>query len=420
MPHNTAHKKIWVAATYDTKSVEANYLSSLLTQLGVSIVTVDLSTEKRATCHVDISADHIANYHPEGAPAVFTGDRGQSIAGMTDAFVRFVQTREDVGAIIGIGGSGGTALITAAMQALPVGTPKLMVSTVASGDVSSYVGSSDICMMYSVTDIAGLNRISKRILSNAAGAIAGAFTQSLQPVFILDDRPAVGLTMFGVTTPCIQQIRQTLDNQYDCVTFHATGTGGQSMEKLVDNGFFQGVIDITTTEVADFLFGGVMPCTTDRFGACARTKVPYIVSCGALDMVNFSSIDSVPNEFRHRNLYSHNAQVTLMRTTPEENMRMGRWIAERLNLCEGPVCMILPEGGLSALDADNQPFWDPKANAALFDALETHFHKTENRRLIRTPHHINSDAFSQLVIQQFLSISQPKITHHKQGVFDVA
>ena len=205
---------------------------------------------------------------------------------MAMAFERFLSQQQDVGALLGLGGSGGTALITPAMRALPIGVPKLMVSTMASGNVAAYVGSSDITMMYSVTDVAGLNRISRRVLANAAGAIAGAYREALNRQQA-DDRPAVGITMFGVTTPCVQQVTRLLEVDHDCVVFHATGTGGRSMEKLLDSGLFSGLLDLTTTEVCDFLFGGVLACTEDRFGAVARTQAPYVGSCGALDMVEF-------------------------------------------------------------------------------------------------------------------------------------
>ena len=309
----------------------------------------------------------IAAHHPRGTSAVFSGDRGAAIAAMSEAFERFVKARDDIGAMLGVGGSGGTAMITRAMRALPIGVPKLMVSTMASGNVAGYVGASDITMVYSVTDMAGLNRISRRVLGNAAHALAGMMLQTVpQPD---RERPALGLTMFGVTTPCVQQISGLLAPRFDCLVFHATGTGGQSMEKLLEDGYIGGVLDITTTEVCDFLFGGVLACTDDRFGAVARTRAPYVGSCGALDMVNFGAPETVPEPYRGRKFYPHNPQITLMRTTVEENVRQARWIAERLNQCEGEVRFLLPMGGVSALDAPDQPFWDPAADAALFETL---------------------------------------------------
>jgi uncharacterized protein (UPF0261 family) len=278
-----------------------------------------------------------------------------------------------------------------------------MVSTIASSNVAPYVGPSDIAMMYSVTDIAGLNRISRKILANAAFAIAGMARG--EATAATDDRPAIGLTMFGVTTPCVTQVTQLLAARYDCLVFHATGTGGQSMEKLADSGLLAGVIDVTTTEIADLLMGGLFPCTEDRFGAVIRTRLPYVGSCGALDMVNFGAMATVPERFRSRNLYVHNPNVTLMRTTPEENDRMGRWIGERLNRCDGPVRFLLPEGGVSLIDAPGKPFCDAAANAALFSALETTVIQTDRRQVVRLPHAINDAAFAAALVQHFSDIA---------------
>jgi uncharacterized protein (UPF0261 family) len=290
------------------------------------------------------------------------------------------------------------------MRALPYGFPKIMVSTMASGNVAPYVGPSDIAMMYSVTDVAGLNRISRRVLANAAGAIGGAFRQSGSAASD-DSRPAVGITMFGVTTACVQQVTPLLESRYDCLVFHATGTGGQSMEKLLDSHLLAGVLDLTTTEVCDLLFGGVLACTDDRFGAVARTRAPYVGSCGALDMVNFGGMDSIPERYRGRKFYPHNPQVTLMRTTAAENTQQGEWIASRLNRCEGPLRFLIPEGGVSALDAPGQAFWDPEADAALFSALEANVRQTADRRLVRVPCHINDPLFATTAVEHFLEIA---------------
>ncbi|MGK0559559.1 Tm-1-like ATP-binding domain-containing protein [Bordetella bronchiseptica] len=397
-------QRIYLAATYDTKGEEAEYLRQLLRRDGVMVVTVDVATSGQGSPAM-VSAQEVAACHPQGAQAVFTGERGSAIVAMALAFERYLAGQRDVGAVLGIGGSGGTALVTPAMRALPVGVPKLMVSTMASGNVAPYVGPSDVAMMYSVTDVAGLNRISRRVLANAAGAIAGAFRQARQPIAD-DGRPAVGITMFGVTTPCVQHVTAALHDRYDCLVFHATGTGGQSMEKLADSGLLAGVLDLTTTEVCDFLFGGVLACTDDRFGAIARSGVPYVGSCGALDMVNFGALDTVPAACRERLLYPHNPQVTLMRTTAQENARQGAWIAERLNRCEGQVRFLIPEGGVSALDAPGQAFYDEAADAALFQALYDHVRQTDRRRLVRVPCHINDPLFARAAVEQFHEISQ--------------
>ena len=327
---------------------------------------------------------------------------------MAQSFERFLKTQDDVGGLLGIGGSGGTALITPAMRVLPVGIPKLMVSTMASGNVAAYVGASDITMMYSVTDLAGINRISRRVLGNAAHALSGMMLQASPRSD--EERPALGLTMFGVTTPCVQQMVRLLEPPFECLVFHATGTGGQSMEKLLDDKLLSGILDVTTTEVCDYLFGGVLPCTEDRFGAVARTRAPYVGSCGALDMVNFAAPDAVPQQYRTRNLYRHNPQVTLMRTTVDENERQGRWIAEKLNQCEGEIRFLLPLGGVSALDAPGKQFWDPEADATLFDAITANLHETDRRRVLRLPYHINDSRFAQAGVEEFLKIA--KIRHY--------
>lgn len=402
-----AEKRAWVAATLDTKGDEAEYICGLLEAAGLPVTLVDLSTKVPVSASTWsrklVSAAEIAKHHPQGESAVFCGDRGTAIAAMTEAFERFMIAQADVGGLLGIGGSGGTAVITRAMRALPIGMPKLMVSTMASGNVAGYVGAADITMMHSVTDVAGLNRISRRVLGNAAHALAGMMLHALPD---LDrGRPALGFTMFGVTTPCVQQMVQMLSDRFDCLVFHATGIGGQSMEKLVDDGLIGGVLDITTTEVCDHLFGGILACTEDRFGAVARSRAPYVGSCGALDMVNFGAPETVPERYRGRRMYPHNPQVTLMRTTLEENVQQARWIAERLNRCEGEVRFLMPTGGVSALDAPGQAFWDPDADKALFDTLQTDLRQTEHRKLIRVPHHINDPEFAKIAVEEFLKIA---------------
>jgi len=265
------------------------------------------------------------------------------------------------------------------MRRLAIGRPKVMVSTVASGDVKAYVGPSDICMMYSVTDVSGLNRISEKVLANAAHALAGMIAYARPDNRPYETKPALGLTMFGVTTPCVQAITKLLEARYDCLVFHATGTGGQSLEKLVDSGLLAGVIDVTTTEIADQVVGGVLSAGPERMDAMIRTKVPYVGSCGALDMVNFWAMDTVPARFRGRRLYKHNDNVTLMRTTPEECTAIGRFIAEKLNRMEGPVRFLIPEGGVSLIDAPDKPFWDPAADKALFETISALFRGDGNR-----------------------------------------
>ncbi|MEY0434041.1 Tm-1-like ATP-binding domain-containing protein [Providencia huaxiensis] len=396
---------IYVVTTLDTKSAELFYVSELIKKAGLAVRTVDLTTQlTQLEKNADISAHTVASFHPLGAEAVFCGDRGKAIEAMAHAFSLYLAAQTDVAAILGLGGAGGTALITPAMQVLPVGIPKLMVSTMASGDISGYIGASDISMMYSVTDVSGLNIISRKVLKNAANQIAGAvwFDSEEQPH---DLKPAVALTMFGVTTPCVQTLTTQLEAQYDCLVFHATGSGGKAMEKLIDSQLLHSVLDITTTEVCDYLFGGVLACDEDRFGAIERTQTPCVMSCGALDMVNFGRPSSVPEHYQNRLFYHHNAQVTLMRTTKEENQQMGRWIAEKLNRCHGEVRFIIPTAGFSALDVDGAPFWDPIADQAFIDALTENLIITEKRQLILSPYHINSSEFCDQVIQLHQEIS---------------
>lgn len=401
-PQNSSDKVGYIAGTFDTKGRELMYMRDCLSKFDLCTRTVDLSTSG-ADSQADVSPRQVASHHPNGVGAVFTNDRGTAVIAMAEAFERYIQTCGDVAGLLSAGGSGGTALATPAMRALPIGVPKMMVSTVASGDTRPYVGPSDICMMYSVTDIQGINGISQLVLANAANAMGGMITHA--PRSVAPTKPAIGLTMFGVTTPCVQAVTAALEKDYDCLVFHATGTGGQSMEKLADSHLLAGVIDATTTEVADELMGGVFSAGAGRLDAIARSRVPYVGSCGALDMVNFGGIDTVPPHYRHRNLYQHNANVTLMRTSVEDNAAIGKFIADKLNRMTGPVQFFLPEGGVSMLDAPGAQFWDPEADKALFDTIEAHFQPAPNRRLIRTPLHINDPAFSDLVVQAFTELT---------------
>jgi uncharacterized protein (UPF0261 family) len=395
--------KVYVIGTCDTKADELEYAAGLVRAAGVEALIVDVST-RGTGAGADIPAREVAAAHPGGADAVLGGDdRGAAVTAMAAALSSWLSRRTDVGAVLGLGGSGNTALVTAAMRALPIGVPKLMVSTVASGNVAPYVGPNDIAMMYSVTDIAGLNAISRRVIANAAHAAAGMARWN--PPAADDDKPGVGMTMFGVTTTCVNQIRERLDGEYESYVFHATGTGGQSMEKLADSGLVSGMIDITTTEVADLLVGGVFACTDDRFGAVARTRLPYVGSVGAVDMVNFGARETVPEKFGDRNLYVHNPQVTLMRTTAEENAAIGNWIADRLNRCEGQITFLLPLGGVSAIDAPGMPFYDPAADAALFSAIRSRFQQAARRRLIELPFNINEPAFADAAVAEYRKIA---------------
>ena len=399
----SSQRAAYVAGTFDTKSRELLYLRQCLDKLGLRVVTVDLGTSGTPSS-ANVHPREVARHHPQGEGAVFSSDRGAAVSAMALAFERFLATRSDVGGLISAGGSGGTSLATQGMRALPIGVPKVMVSTVASGDTRAYVGPSDICMMYSVTDVQGINRISEKVLGNAAHALAGMIQHPVSAS--AQTRPALGLTMFGVTTTCVQQLTKRLGDDYDCLVFHATGVGGQSMEKLADSGLLAGVIDVSTTEIADEVGGGVFSAGPTRMDVYARHALPYVGSCGALDMVNFGVWDSVPARHRNRNLYRHNPSVTLMRTTPEENRLIGEFLAAKLNAMTGPVRFLIPEGGVSAIDKPGQPFHDPEANRVLFATLEQHFRPGSDRRLLRLPHHINDEAFADALVAAWREVSR--------------
>ncbi|WP_439392954.1 ABC transporter permease [Bradyrhizobium sp. PMVTL-01] len=398
---------VLVVGTLDTKGTELRFIRDIIAATGLRTRLVDVSTSgKHSSC--DVSAQEIALNHGRGGSAVFGPDRGAAVTAMADAFANWLRRQGNVAGVISAGGSGAASLVAPGMRTLPVGVPKLIISSVASGDVAPYVGPADITMMYSVTDVQGLNSISRAVLANGANALAGMAKARL------DERattarqagglPSVGITMFGVTTPAVQKITAELRDDFECLVFHATGVGGRSMENLVESGQLASVIDLTTTEICDLLMGGVFPATEDRFGAIIRSRIPYIGSVGALDMVNFGAPDTIPERYRGRKFHVHNPQVTLMRTTAEENERMGRWIAERLNQMDGPVRFFLPEGGVSALDARGQPFWDPEADAALFRALERSVRQTGNRQLIRTPKNINDPEFAAAIVSAFRTL----------------
>ena len=411
----SSERSAYVAGTFDTKGRELAYLRQCLEKLGLRVVTVDLSTSGKPS-PASVHPREVARHHPQGEAAVFSGDRGSAVTAMALAFERYVLTRRDLGGLISAGGSGGTALATPAMRALPVGVPKMMVSTVASGDVRPYVGPSDICMMYSVTDVHGINRISDRVLANAAHALAGMVTH---PMPESDARkPALGLTMFGVTTPCVQSVTKQLEQAYDCLVFHATGTGGQSMEKLAGSNLLAGVIDVSTTEIADEIVGGTMSAGPARLDVFAQQALPWVGSVGAMDMVNFGARDTVPERFRGRRLYQHNASVTLMRTTADECRAMGAFLAAKCNAMRGPVRLLLPEGGVSAIDRPGQPFHDPQANLALFDTLAREFRSSADHQLVRLPHHINDEAFADALVAAWRAVApKEERTHatHRQG-----
>jgi len=397
---------IYAIATMDSKGHELAYVRDRIAQTGTRVVTVDVGTLDPPVAEPDIDRTTVASAHPDGSGAVLSRtDRGPAVTAMGEALGAFLVAEHAAGkvsGVIGLGGSGGTALITSAMRALPIGLPKLMVSTVASGDTAPYVGLSDITMMFSVVDVAGINSVSRRILANAAHAVVGMATHDTA---VVRDRPVVAMTMFGVTTPCVDAVRRRLESEgFDTLVFHATGTGGRAMEKLIEAGLVDGVLDITTTEVADEVAGGVFPAGSKRFDAIMQAGVPCVMSLGALDMVNFGPPNTVPERFAGRLLHQHNAQVTLMRTTAAENRAFAAWMARKINRSSAPLVLMIPEGGVSLLDAPGRPFHDAQTDEVLFAEIESRLEKSTERRVMRLPYHINDPEFAEALATQFMDL----------------
>lgn len=425
-------KTIAIAGTFDTKGREFLYLKEIIERQGVSTFTIHAGVFA-PLFEPDISNARVARAAGADIEALAAGkDRALATEVLSQGMAKlvpelFAQGKFD--GIISLGGSGGTSLVAPAMRALPIGVPKVMVSTVASGNTSQYVGTSDMVMMPSVVDVSGLNSISKKIFANAAAAVAAMVRDGGQNAAAgaagaadtaaasaadtaagaadtgnAADKPLIAATMFGVTTPCLDYAREYLEARgYEVLIFHATGTGGQTMEALIEAGFIQGVLDITTTEWCDELVGGVLAAGPHRLEAAARMGIPQVVSAGALDMVNFGPADTVPEQFKDRNLYRHNPTVTLMRTTVSENKLVGRVIAEKLNQATGPAVMMLPLKGLSMIDEPGQPFYGPAEDEALFQVLRAELNR-DRVELIELPLHINERAFAEAAAQKLLDI----------------
>jgi uncharacterized protein (UPF0261 family) len=389
--------------TLDTKGLEYEYLRERITSAGCATLMVDAGVLGAPLARPDVTRDEVARAAGADVSTLAArNDRGAAVETMGRGASVVVQQLHAAGrldGIVALGGSGGTSLAAVAMQALPIGVPKLMVSTVASGDTRPYVGSADITMMYSVVDIAGINQISERILSNAAGAIAGMARayEALQPAE--HSKPLISASMFGVTTPCVTAARAWLERHgYEVLVFHATGAGGRSMEALIEAGFIAGSLDVTTTEWADELVGGVLSAGPHRLEAAGAKPIPQVVSLGALDMVNFGPQETVPERFRSRKLYVHNATVTLMRTTPEECAALGRIVAEKLSAARGPTALFVPLRGISIIAAAGQPFYDPAADAALIGALKQHLRP--NVELHELDMEINDPRFAEAMAER--------------------
>lgn len=399
---------IVLVGTLDTKGVEISWLKQQLLAAGVTPVVVDVGVLGAPPFRPDESGEQIAGWAGTSLEQLAGDkDRGKAVSAMAEglaAWIRDRHARQPLAGVLAIGGSAGTTIASAGMRQLPVGVPKVMVSTLASGDTRPYVGTSDICMMYSVADLAGLNRFTRLILGNAVKAILGMTGLALKGEEEVEkQRPLLAATMFGVTTPCVERVRQLLEQEgFELLVFHATGSGGQAMEQLVRDRFVEGVLDITTTELADELVGGVLSAGPHRMEVAGSMGVPQVISVGALDMVNFGPRESVPERFRNRRLYEHNPTVTLMRTTIEENAKLGRMIAEKASAAEGPVTVVLPLGGVSAIDAPGQPFYDPEADRALFEAIRGGIHG--NVKLLEVDAHINDPVFATSLAGEFAAM----------------
>lgn len=396
---------VGIVGTLDTKGREFEYLRDRIRARGAETLVIDCGTGGAAHFTPDVNAEEVA---AAGGTALAElrerNDRGESVSAMARGAAVVAARLFGEGrlhALISLGGSAGTTIGTAAMRALPVGVPKVMVSTMASGDTRPYVDTKDICMLYSVVDVAGINRLSRRILANAAGAVVGMLEAPEEGT--ADDRPLIGATMFGVTTPCVTLAREVLEAAgCEVLVFHATGSGGRAMEDLVKGGFLAGVLDITTTELADELVGGVLSAGPSRLEAAGARGLPQVVCPGAVDMVNFGPPETVPGRFRDRLFYHHNPTVTLMRTTPEENAELGRITARKLNQARGPVAVLLPARGVSAIDREGQPFHDPAADSAYREALEETLAPTV--RVVELDAHLNDPEFARTAASLLLEM----------------
>lgn len=407
-----AEPRIYLVATLDTKGIEAQFLRELLEGHGATVCLVDAGCIGDVSVSADIERAAVHEAAGESLTDLITrNDRGDAIKSAAKGVARLIgeHHREGrVSGVIGLGGSAGTSIATAAMRQLPIGVPKLMISTVASGQVRPYVGDKDIMMMNSVVDIAGINRISRSLFVRAAAAMTAMVevVDSESSRNVSDDRPLIAASMFGVTTPCVQHARERLEREgYEVLVFHATGNGGQAMESLIEEGVFAGVLDITTTELADELVGGVLSAGPTRLTAAAKRGIPQVVSVGATDMVNFGPRDSVPSQFDGRLFYEHNPTVTLMRTTAEENQAIGNEIGEKLATAHGPVTLLLPARGVSAIDQTGEAFDDPVARSALFDSLKKYQDRIEIRE---APLHINDPAFADQCVDRLLELIQAR------------
>ena len=413
----TPRGPIALIGTLDTKGGEVRFLKEHLESLGLRALTVDVGIAGVPLFEPDVKREKIALLGGTSIDALIAArDRGRAVVAMQSGLSSWMRDSfgpVGISGVLGIGGSAGTSIASAAMRQLPLGIPKLIVSTSASGDTRPHVGTSDIIMMPSVADLAGLNRITRTILTNAANAIAGMCCLPLARA-AHSERPCLGATMFGVTTPCVSRVRELVEQAgYTLLVFSANGVGGRVMEQLIRDHMIEGVIDITTTELADELGGGILSAGPDRLEQAGRSAIPQVISVGALDMVNFGPLDTVPENFRSRTLYRHNSAVTLMRTTSSENAILGRQIAEKANMAQGPVTIVLPIKGVSAIDYPGQPFHDPNADHELFEAIRTNINSKV--KLVEVDAHINDPAFAVRLVSEYLDLVADRKNEEKNN-----
>ena len=398
-------KPVVIVGALDTKSEDFRFVRDLIRGRGLETIVVDFGVLEDPPLRPDISAAEVARAGGSSIVELRSSkDKTRAMQVMADGLVRIVKDLYDagrLGGILSMAGSGGTSIATAAMRGLPVGVPKVMASTVGGGDISAYVGTVDITMMPSVVDVAGINSISRRIYANAAGAIAGMVSQDLPPA--TEARPLITASMFGNTTTCVNRAREVLEARgYEVLIFHATGTGGKTMESLIASGFITANLDITTTELADHVCGGALSAGPDRLMAAARAGIPTLLVPGCVDMCNFWTVDTVPEKYRARNLYQWNPNVTLMRTNVEENVAMGKMIARAANESTGPVAILLPLKGVSQLDSPGNPFWDPEADGACYDAIKSNL--KPGVPLIEMDANINDAEFADRSVEMLLGM----------------
>ena len=400
-------KTIALIGALDTKGQEFAFAKAEIERRGHQALVIDTAVISEPAFAPDVSAERVAEAGGVSLAALRAkADRGEAMEAMTRGValvVKDLYDRGQIDAVFGMGGSAGTVIATSAMRALPVGVPKVMVSTLASGDVKPYVGTKDVVMIHSVVDVAGVNRVSARIYANAVGAVVGMIET---PPPAIAEKPLIAASMFGNTTPVVTRCRETFEGRgYEVLVFHAVGTGGQTMEDLIRAGYVSGVADITTTEWADELVGGVLAAGPARLDAASEQNLPQVIAPGCLDMVNFWARDTVPEKFKDRLFYQWNPNVTLMRTTPEENAQLGRILAEKANKTSGPVAFFLPLKGVSMLDAPGKEFWWPEADQALFEAIKQR--RRPDIPVYELDYNINDDAFADAVAEKLLEFLRP-------------